>query len=454
MEIDVDDEVFYSGNRDKRDNRRNDGPFNQKEPPDFNPAHKLWFTYERQVKDWCLITIVDEDKRGPLLKTRLSGSVLVYAESLEPAKLCDKATGVQYLLDQLRPHYLRGAQPIFLHRFFKMLRSWKGSRSLSEWLPAIQLEYSKTVDAWMQIEEIPDRTSVAYQDWLEDDWGTREKQNKLDFHTEQTNADNQYFAQGNRGTPPRLAYQSLPRTPDTDANFEKFKEEMKDKARKSFPIGDHLMALMIVVMSDIKEDERVRLFNYMKQEKYTYKNITMKFIYEAYDELFSSSKAQLLNPTKNQGNTASAGGPRSFLVEDSGFLTCNDGMTYEGCWAQDEESGEQGFLEQDEDVFWVYEEPGEAFIARRFKSAIRRKSGKGGKGKGKGKGSKGRKFFRRKKGKGRGYQANADDWEYDSADWSYKGSAWKGKGKGKDWKGKGKGKGKEKARGNTPAARA
>ena len=81
---------------------------------------------------------------------------------------------------------------------------------------------------------------------------------------------------------------------------------------------------------------------------------------------------------------------------DEGYLD-----NHEGYWVEDEEDGAEGFLEADEDAFWVYDEEDYTWFQRRFQGRKMKRGFKGrrkGKGKG-GKGSGGKRFFKRKKGR-------------------------------------------------------
>ena len=114
-----------------------------------------------------------------------------------------------------------------------------------------------------------------------------------------------------------------------------------------------------------------------------------------------------------------------------------DGVT--GFWAEDEETGEVGFLPDLEDVFWVYDDNTFAWVSSHFRGRRLRRGPPRGKGKGKGKGGKFR--FRSRKGKGKGKRKGS------FSNWSDGESTFfGGKGKGKGKKGKGK-KGKDKGEG-------
>ena len=65
----------------------------------------------------------------------------------------------------------------------------------------------------------------------------------------------------------------------------------------------------------------------------------------------------------------------------------------EGHWAEDDETLEQGFLSQTEDVFWAFNEVSGTWIARRFQGRRLRRGTPKGRGKGYPKGAKGHRRF-------------------------------------------------------------
>ena len=52
----------------------------------------------------------------------------------------------------------------------------------------------------------------------------------------------------------------------------------------------------------------------------------------------------LLAPSGNAGR-------KSFLIIEEGYLDQDEGF-----WVEDEDDGAEGFLELDEDAFWVYDD--------------------------------------------------------------------------------------------------
>ena len=81
----------------------------------------------------------------------------------------------------------------------------------------------------------------------------------------------------------------------------------------------------------------------------------------------------MIDPRWKSDNSRS----RSFFILDQGSLE-----EYDGYWVEDDENGEVGFLEEEADVFWLFDEDQGLFVRRRFKGRTLRR----GKSKGKGKG--------------------------------------------------------------------
>ena len=78
------------------------------------------FKCEELIDDWLDLAVLEVTKGGPALKNRL------ISELRESLRADD---GVKYFRDTLRPHYVKGAQNVFLWRFY-LLRRWSiGSAS-------------------------------------------------------------------------------------------------------------------------------------------------------------------------------------------------------------------------------------------------------------------------------------------------------------------------------------
>ena len=62
------------------------------------------------------------------------------------------------------------------------------------------------------------------------------------------------------------------------------------------------------------------------------------------------------------------------MIEDGEMDGC------QGYWCEDEETGEEGFLQESEDVFWLFDEDASAWMVRRFTGRTLRRGPRKGKG--------------------------------------------------------------------------
>ena len=166
-----------------------------------------------------------------------------------------------------------------------------------------------------------------------------------------------------------------------------------------FPISDNLSALMALVMADLSESQRETLMNLIYQRDIALTDFTLHQLRDFLITLFHAPKSSLANPSWSRKS-----GPRSFVS-----ISYGEPDQYEGHWVCDENTGDEGFLDEHEDLFWVYDEEQCFWKKYPFQGRSLRKGGKskgGGKGKqgkSKGKESSARRFFRPyRKGGGKG----------------------------------------------------
>eukprot|EP00971_Amphidinium_carterae_P044141 868599-Amphidinium_carterae.2 len=111
---------------------------------------------------------------------------------------------------------------------------------------------------------------------------------------------------------------------------------MKTRHRNAFPIGNNLQALMMIVMADLKEQQRELLMATLYQ-----RNIVLDMLIP--NQLTEVMRASIENPSWGQQMS----GQRSFLVIQQGECFGTSGY-----WVEDDETGEEGFLEEFQDTFW------------------------------------------------------------------------------------------------------
>ena len=81
-----------------------------KQPPSYD-GKVSWFRHEELVDDWVTITTAEAPKRGPLLKSRLTGDAYMYKAVLQNDLLQDPDEGVNYFKNTLK-----GATNVYLYR--------------------------------------------------------------------------------------------------------------------------------------------------------------------------------------------------------------------------------------------------------------------------------------------------------------------------------------------------
>ena len=137
---------------------------------------------------------------------------------------------------------------------------------------------------------------------------------------------------------------------------------------------------MALVMADLRESQRETLTNLIYQRNIALTDLTLQQLRDFLITLFHAPKSSLENPSWSQKS-----GPRSFTSTSYGELD-----QYEGHWVCDETTGDEGFLDEHEDLFWVYDEEQCFWMKYPFQGA-------------KGKGASARRFFRPyRKGGGKG----------------------------------------------------
>ncbi len=82
-------------------------------PPAYD-GRTSWFSYEQAIDDWCDITELPAAKQAPALRNRLEGEAAIYKDLLNREMLRDPNNGVKYFKEQMRPHFVKGRQSVFL----------------------------------------------------------------------------------------------------------------------------------------------------------------------------------------------------------------------------------------------------------------------------------------------------------------------------------------------------
>ena len=383
-----------------------------KVPPAFNGTTS-WFAYEEAIDDWCDITELEPEKRGPALRNRLEGEAAVYKPLLDRDQLRHPQEGVKYFKQALRPHFVKSSQSVFLWRFFQLFKAHRGSQDMLRWIGRLSVLRKRIGEAWMDLFTPVPQNEPGFV------------QNILRPLARQQLAANGIQAPGNFD-PFQVLVQA-----DIDLAHEGHNAQLRQEHQDRFPISDNLFALITTCLADLNEQQRERMSSTLALRGFNIQGYTYQMVRDVFMELFCAPKSSLDNP-----NLRSSPMSRSFCVMDEGDM---DGTA--GYWVEDDETGEVGFLPEFDDIFWVFDDTTYAWHSHHFKGRRLRRGPPRGKGKGKGKGGRSRFRSRKGKGKGKGKGVYAHWGEGDESAYAVKG---KGKGKkGKGKKGKEKGEGKE-----------
>ncbi|CAE7547478.1 unnamed protein product, partial [Symbiodinium sp. CCMP2456] len=125
--------------------------------------------------------------------------------------------------------------------------------------------------------------------------------------------------------------------------------------KRTIPVSANLVALIFVSLSDLTQDQRQVLTSLMTHRNRVLADYRLIELREVYLEVFCTTKTTVDNPLLAPSGH---GGRKTFLVLDEGHMDFfgSDGYKCEGYWVEDEEDGTEGFLEADDDSFWVYDD--------------------------------------------------------------------------------------------------
>ena len=134
-----------------------------KVPPGFD-GKTSWFAFEDAINDWCDITELESEKWVPALRNRLEGEAAVYKRLLDRDDLTQpRGTGVDHFKRTLRPHFVKGAQTVFLYRFMKFMKNNRGNGDLMKWMTRFQIDRRRLAEAWMDLLPELDLTTPVIQ---------------------------------------------------------------------------------------------------------------------------------------------------------------------------------------------------------------------------------------------------------------------------------------------------
>ena len=305
-----------------------------------------FFAFENAIDDWCGITELEAEKRGPALRNRLERDAAQYKRLLDRGMLRDPNEGVNYFKRFLRPHFIKGAQTVFLYRFMQFMKHNRGIMDLQRWMTRFRLTANRLIESWMDL--IPD-LDLAAPDVI-----AAISQRRTAHEEQQQNLVG--IAQATPGAQPHVV---VPWNDEMSRQvLVQLNNARRQQQRTLFPLSDNLSALIFVSLADLTQDQRNTLTSIMTHRGRTLAQYNVQELRDLFLEMFSATRTAVDNPMMQPSGMAQR---RSFLVMDEGEV---DGTT--GYWAEDEDDGAEGFLEALEDVFWVYDDTEDTWYQRRF----------------------------------------------------------------------------------------
>ena len=118
-----------------------------------------FFAFEDAIDDWCDITELEPENVGAALRNRLEGDAQQYKRLLDREMLRDPQEGVNYFKRFLRPHFIKGAQNVFLYRFMQFMKYNRGTMDLQKWMTRFQLTGNRLIESWMDL--LPEATVTS-----------------------------------------------------------------------------------------------------------------------------------------------------------------------------------------------------------------------------------------------------------------------------------------------------
>ena len=121
-----------------------------KQPPSYD-GEVSWFRCEELVDDWVTITTVEAPKRGPLLKSRLTGDAYMYKAVLQNDLLQDPDEGVNYFKNTLKKYFLKGATNVYLYRLLSFFNHRRQNQEFLIFTSKFEILLMRLKAAWMDL---------------------------------------------------------------------------------------------------------------------------------------------------------------------------------------------------------------------------------------------------------------------------------------------------------------
>ena len=260
--------------------------------------------------------MLEAGKRGPALKNRVVGDAEMHKGLLnrEPLRAEDV---VKYFRDTLRPHFIKGAQIVFLWRFYQFIRARRGDIEMVKWIGKFSLLLKRRRDARMDMLPMS---------------AMSEERRRNQYLTDVTQ-ENEERERRNVDT----------LDPDAQETRDRWNVTQVTTHERSFPFSDNLTTLVFIVASDLSEAQRERLTSSLSLKGMNVTVYTLEAVKTVFVELFCTQKRSMENPS-HRVNRHGGSTNRTFFVEN--YVEDEFGQR-----AIDEVTGEQGYIDDERSCF-------------------------------------------------------------------------------------------------------
>ena len=161
------------------------------------------------------------------MRNRLEGEVSQYKRLLNKELLRDPNDGVNYFKRFLRPHFIKGSQTAFLHRFMQFMKHNRDTLDLQKLMTRFQLTGNRLIESWMDL--LPDLETTSPEAIAQ--------------------AELAGIAATTPGQEPHV---NVPWTDELAlAAFTQLNADRRTQQRLAFPLGGNLSAVILVSLADL-----------------------------------------------------------------------------------------------------------------------------------------------------------------------------------------------------------
>ena len=200
-----------------------------KQPPSYD-GKVSWFRYEELVDDWVTITTVEAPKRGPLLKSRLTGDAYMYKAVLQNDLLQDPDEGVNYFKNTLKKYFLKGATNVYLYRLLSFFNHRRQNQEFLIFTSNFEILLMRLKAAWMDLMPI-----LRHSPQHSDNPCRKQMQEQLLDISKQ------------------LVFERALLNEDDPVVLRQYIQGMQDRQRDAIPFGDNLIAQFFMSCQISKE---------------------------------------------------------------------------------------------------------------------------------------------------------------------------------------------------------